>query len=406
MSDRPFPESEYEERWRRAREECRSRQLEALVVFSRGGAAPDTYADILYLANHYHPFVWSNDFPGWWIGRAHAALVLPLSEEPTLVVDVSDWRPDQVVPDDVRFDFDVPGRVGRVLEERGLDRARVGLVGGNAMHVSPYQHLIGCTPAVQWVQADDLVERLRMHKSEREQRYVRDSVAIGNRVVEAMMTTALVPGRTEAECIAAGIDIATKAGINVYDAACSSGPNSFWYSWGRLPSWTTRELERGDFFHVDTYGALNGYLYDFSRTAVCGGRDAASPEQLEVLQAATDAIDAGVAAMRPGVQAREVYHAVRGVLVDRGVAGEGLNGTIDTTPALTGSFPAHGHQIGLFWDPPWLLPDEETLIEPGMCFGIETMAGRPGVGAAKCEQNVIVTADGCDVLTTIPKAFL
>jgi Xaa-Pro aminopeptidase len=109
--------------------------------------------------------------------------------------------------------------------------------------------------------------------------------------------------------------------------------------------------------------------------------------------------------MRPGAQAKEIFHAVRNILVERGVAGDGLNGDISTTPALMASFPAHGHQIGLFWDPPWLLPDEETVITEGMCFGIELMAGRPEVGAVKCEQDVIVTADGCELLTTIPKAF-
>jgi Xaa-Pro aminopeptidase len=405
MSELPFPQTEYEERWLNARAECRRRGLEALVVFSRGGAVADSYADVLYLTNHYHPFVWSNDFPGHWIGRSHAGLVLPLDAEPTLVVDVTDWRRDQVVVDDVRFDFDVPGTVARVLAERGLERSRVGLVGGNAMLVSPYRHLMGCTPSVQWVEVDDLVERLRMFKSPREQQYVRDAVAIGNQVMQAMMETALVRGKTEAECIAAGLDIAHRAGINVYDAACSSGPHSYHYAWGRLPSWTSRALEPGDFFHVDTYGALEGYLYDFSRTAICGGEAAASGAQLELVRAATDAVDAGVAAMRPGVPAKEVFHAVRRVLEERDTVGDGLNGEISTTPALTGSFPAHGHQIGLFWDPPWLLPDEETPLDEGMCFGVELMAGKPGVGAVKCEQDVIVTGNGCEVLTTIPKAF-
>jgi Xaa-Pro aminopeptidase len=34
------------------------------------------------------------------------------------------------------------------------------------------------------------------------------------------------------------------------------------------------------------------------------------------------------------------------------------------------------------------------------------MAGKPGVGAVKLEQDVLVTANGCDLLTTIPKYFV
>jgi Xaa-Pro aminopeptidase len=399
-----FPKSEYEQRWQRARELCRQRCYDALVVFSRGGAVTDSYADVLYLVNHYHPFVFSNDYPKWWIGRAHAGVVLTMEGDPSLVVDVTDWRRDLVKTSDVQFNFDVPGTVGSVLKKRGLGRSRVGLVGGNAMTASVYRFLLESAKEVQFVNDDSLVETLRITKSPLEQQAVRDSVAIGNRVVEAMMTAALEPGRTEAECITAGLRIAMENCIAVYDAACASGPNSYHYSYGRLPSWTGRKLERGDFFHVDTYGALDGYLYDFSRTTVCGGKPTSA--QKEVLDAAVAAIDAGVATMRPGIPTKDVYHAVRNVLLERGMTGDGLGGDFSTTPALVGSFPAHGHQIGLFWDPPWILPDEEMPIKEGMAFGIELMAGKPGVGAVKLEQDVLVTANGCDLLTTIPKYFV
>jgi len=403
MTEPPFPQSEYEQRWAGARKECRARGLEALVVFSRGGAVMDSYADVLYLANHYHPFVWSNDLPNWWVGRAHAAVVMPLDAEPSLVVDVSDWRRDQVVVEDVRMAFDVPGTVADVLRERGLGHARVGLVGGNAMLASPYRRLLQAAASVEFVEVDDLVERLRMIKSDRELDLIRQSASVGCESVTAMMERALIPGTTEAEAIAAGIKVVAEAGMALYDAACASGPNSNYYAYGRLPSWTTRELEAGDFFHVDTYGTLHGYLYDFSRTCVCGGKP--TEAQREILDAAVEAVDAGLAEMRPGVPTKAVFEAVRGVLTEHGMTGEGLEGPIDTTPALVGSFPAHGHQIGLFWEPPWILPDEEAELQEGMAFGVELMAGRPDVGSVKLEQDVIVGREEVELLTPIPKYF-
>lgn len=404
MNGDRFPKSEYEDRWARVRAACKDQGYDAVVVFSRGGAVVDSYADILYLVNHYHPFVFSNDFPSWWIGRAHAGLVLTMEGDPTLVVDVTDWRRDLVKTPDVRFDFDVPGTVVKVLRERGLGNARIALAGGNAMTASVYRFLVEDAGEISFVNDDKLVETVRIRKSPLEQQAIRDAVAIGNKVMESMMTRALEPGVTEAECITAGLSVAMENCIAVYDAACASGPYSFHYSYGRLPSWTGRRLEAGDFFHVDTYGALDGYLYDFSRTTVCGGKPSA--DQQRILDAAVEAVDAGVATMRPGIPAKDVYHAVRNVLAGHGMIGEGLGGDYSHTPALCGSFPAHGHAIGLFWDPPWLLPDEEMLIEQGMAFGIELMAGLPDVGAVKCEQNVIVTDDGCELLTTIPKYFV
>jgi Xaa-Pro aminopeptidase len=51
------------------------------------------------------------------------------------------------------------------------------------------------------------------------------------------------------------------------------------------------------------------------------------------------------------------------------------------------------------------VPDEEMELQEGMAFGVELMAGRPEVGSVKLEQDVIVTGDGVELLTPIPKYF-
>jgi Xaa-Pro aminopeptidase len=132
-----------------------------------------------------------------------------------------------------------------------------------------------------------------------------------------------------------------------------------------------------------------------------GGKPTA--EQREVLDAVIDAVHAGTAIIRPGVRANELYEAVHGVLADRGMTGS-TDGDV-LVSALDVSFPAHGHSFGMGWERPWLVPDNETEIRSGMCFGIEAMAGRAGVGSAKFEQDVIVTEDGAELLTTIPTHY-
>jgi Xaa-Pro aminopeptidase len=395
------PHSEYEQRWRRVADATRARGADAAVIWSRGGATVDSYADVLYLANHYSQFPLIADIPPHWIGRAHSAMILPVTGEPTLVVDMPDWRRDLVQVEDTRFSLDLPGMVGKVLAERGLSSSTIALVGGMAMLASPYRYLLAATPNVEYIDADDLVERIRADKSPIELDLLRAAAAVGNQVVAAMIEVALVPGRTEAEAVAAAYSVAVSHGVATYDAAVASGPNSDYYAFGRLPSWTTRRLEAGDIFHVDTYGALDGYLYDFARCCVVGGHP--SPEQREVLGAVVDAVGAGVELIKPGVMASELFNAVHRVLEERGMTGQ--VGDAHFVSALTHSFPAHGHSIGMGWERPWFLPDNDTEIRPNMCFGIEAMAGRPGVGSAKFEQDVIVTEDGTELLTTIPTAY-
>jgi Xaa-Pro aminopeptidase len=398
-----IPRSEYEARWQRVQQACRDEGLDAIVAVSRGGAVPDSYADVMWLANHYNAFVYCADLPRWWVGRSHPAVVIPAQGEPTLLVDIPDWNRDLVALDDVRIVFDVPKAIADVLAEKGARGGRVGFAGGHAMLVSPYRRLLEELPGTELVPADDLMERLRAVKSQGELQLLREASEIGSRVMQAMMEAALQPGITEADAVAAGMDIAVRAPVSVYDVAVASGPHSMNYTRGRLPSWTDRVLEEGDFFHVDTYGAHEGYLYDFSRTCVVGGKP--RPEQLEVLEAAIDSVEAGVAAIAPGVKARDVCAAVRGVLEDRGMTGDGLAGDIATTPALTSAFPGHGHAIGFFWEGPWLLLDEEQEVQADTCFGIETMAGRAGLGSAKFEQNVIVTDGGVELITSTSRTF-
>jgi ectoine hydrolase len=357
----------------------------------------------MWLANHYNGFVYCGELPRWWVGRSHAVVVLPLDGEPTLLVDVADWRRDLVAVEDVRTVFDVPKAIADVLTERGVRDARVGFAGANAMLVAPYRSLLERLSGIELVPADDMLESLRAIKSPNELDLLREAGEIGSRAVQAIMETALTPGATEADAVAAGMNVTVRAPVSVYDVAVASGPHSMAYTRGRLPSWTNRVLEPGDFFHVDTYGAHEGYLYDFSRTVVVGGQP--SQDQLEVLEAAIDAVEAGIAVVGPGVKAREVCAAVRGVLEDRGMVGDGLNGDIATTPALTSVFPGHGHALGFHWEAPWLLIDEEAEVQADTCICIETMAGRAGVGSAKFEQNVIVTDDGVELITTTDKRF-
>jgi Xaa-Pro aminopeptidase len=59
-----------------------------------------------------------------------------------------------------------------------------------------------------------------------------------------------------------------------------------------------------------------------------------------------------------------------------------------------------GHGIGLSWAVPWLMPGDQTVLEPGMYVAVEMMFGKEGLGAALYEENGLVTEDGFEVLTT------
>jgi Xaa-Pro aminopeptidase len=336
------------------------------------------------------------------VGRSHSAVVLAHEREPRLIVDGPDFRRDLVTVEDVRFELNFPGAVASALRDLGLERARVGVSGLNVMSARIHRLLLEQLPGAELVDADDLVEGLRVLKSPFELQKMRVAAEIGSAVVPAIMERALSPGATEAQAVAAGYSVGIAAGVAFFDTAIASGPYSNYFTFGHLPSWSGRVLREGELFHADCYGAVEGYLFDFGRTCVVGGN--ASTEQRELLDVAVEAVEQGIAVIRPGIKASAVFDAVHAHLRNQGLAID-EPADMETASALSIGFPPHGHGMGLGWEWPWLLPTEDRELQAGMCLAVEAMPTRAGIGSTYFEQDVIVCETGAELLTTAPKRY-
>lgn len=381
------PLSEYENRWMRAQAVAKASGVEALVVWGKGGGTVDTANDLIYLANYCPVFPYAPDLPGHWAGLSHGAVIIPASGEPILITESPAIRRDVVSVQDVRSaNGFVPDKVAATLKELGLSNSRVGLVAGPWLVSSIYKRLLSAASDVQFVELDYAIEGLRTHKSAFEFELLREAAEVGNASMEAMMKSASTAGTTEADAVAAAYNVAIRRGAAMIDAACASGPHSSFYAHGMAPQWTTRKLDAGDIFHCDMYGAaVEGYTWDFSRSVVAGGKWSAA--QNEIYDGAIAAIEAGVDACKPGVTAQALYDVVLNVLQGR---------------EIYCGYPLHGHSYGIGWESPWLVPGNKTTIEAGMAIAIECMAGREDVGFVKFEHNILVHADGVELISTCP----
>lgn len=112
----------------------------------------------------------------------------------------------------------------------------------------------------------------------------------------------------------------------------------------------------------------------------------------EIYQMICDAQDAAVAALRDGVPAKEVDAAARQVIANAGYGEYFTHGT--------------GHGIGLeVHEAPRIRANSEDVLEAGMVVTIEPGVYIPGWGGIRIEDDVLVTPDGCEVLTSVPKDF-
>jgi len=395
-----IPVSEFHERRRRLASLAQESDLRAVVLWSKGGGAVDLYGPVFYLSNHYTQFPQIADRPPHWAGRGHAALVVPVEGPATLISDIPDYREDLVAVDEVRVGINVPLLTAEVMEARGLDSGRIGLVARDYMLAGAYQDLLRALPDVDWVPAESLFERIRLVKSPHEIAIIRKACEIGSKVCTTLME-AVQPGRTEAEAMAEALYVLTREGGVMYDHPVASGGHSHHYAYGRLPSWDhRRRFETGDLFHVDMYGAFEGYYYDLGRSTVAGRR--ATTEQKVLLETAIASVEASIATIRPGTTAGDVARAGFRCLKEHGFGIMATKEQFDQAgeAALNMTFPSMGHGLGMWWELPWLIPDDQTVLRPNMVLAIERAVGRAGVGAASYEDDVLVTETGCEVLTT------
>lgn len=385
-----IPAIEFEQRARRVAELGAEWGLDAVLAWARCGGTVDRYANVLYLANYYNP--WPNvvDFPPMWSGQGNAGVLVTREGERVLVTNVAEaeWRAHEVRCDSFVDDPHIHCGVARALSDRGLQRARIGLAAAESMSVGLHRLLLDATPEVRWQPADELLLRARRIKSPGEMALIREAVAAGDEMMEAMLVS-VVPGNREGDVHRAGWTAALEHGALPYDTPGSSGPLAGVFAPSALPSWSERRLEDGDLWHTDMYGVKGGYLFDFSRSTVAG---TPSPAQVEVMEACVSVVEQIIDAIRPGATFSEV-HAV-GL-----AAAAGLPRHLAGKPGEDDShaYPHFGHTIGLGWEDLWVWAGEHTAFQPGMHVAVETSVGHPDVGFAMFEQNLLVVEGGIEL---------
>jgi len=385
-----IPPAEFAERRRRAADGARRLGLDALLVGGRGGGTLDRYGDVMYLTNHYTSFPYIPDLPGSWTGRAHAFLVLPVGGRPTLVIDVP-YVDELALPRDeiVIADLVIEDTIA-ALKAAGLEGAKIGLVGGDTIPHSMFQQFAAALPKATWVNADAVLADLRSIKSPAEIAKLKAASALGSRMLDAMMDAAK-PGASHGDVVAAGLARLVPAGGMLYNSFMASGRGGDdpTYIRSSFPTWgATSRLENGQWFRIGISGVLDGYCFDLARARPIGPPTNA---QISAFEAAISVIETGIATVRPGATAGEIGRAGRAKQDALGYPFKGV-------------FSALGHGVGLGWDPPWLAPDDATVIRPNMVLCLEKTLMKDGY-LGDFEETVVVTESGCETITNARKRY-
>jgi Xaa-Pro aminopeptidase len=243
-------------------------------------------------------------------------------------------------------------------------------------------------PRVRWLSLNQAIERLRTTKDAVEIEALRQACAITDQAF-AQVLPALRPGLTERQVARLLESAMTDAGAecSAFEPVVAAGPN------GAEPHhWPTdRLIEPGDLVTVDFGARFDGYHADMTRTVAVGGPP--QSQLRDVYALVHEAQRAGRAAVRAGIDARELDAAARTVIADAGSAAHFPHGL--------------GHGVGLeIHEAPLIGYQAAGTIEARTPLTIEPGVYLPGLGGVRIEDTLVVRDGEPDLLTQSPRDLL
>jgi Xaa-Pro dipeptidase len=321
----------------------------------------------------------------WGMSERLLALVLPRAGDPIVVVpafeegrmrerlhfaaEVRAWQEDES-----------PTRiVAAALADRGIRTGRIGVEETAAFTF--FDHLRAAAPGFECVSGDPVTIACRGRKSGNELELMRLACEATFEVFRAVFAS-LKPGMSQEEIgklVEGGFSkMGLRGGALVLLGASAALPH------GTIKP---QKLKDGDVVLIDGGCTVEGYESDVTRTGIFGK----APEKVaRVYEIVRKAQDAALDAARAGRLSGTVDDAARKVITD---AGYGPDYKFFTHRL--------GHGIGLDGhEHPYLVRGSKTVLEPGMTFSNEPGIYVPGEFGMRCEDDMVIAADGPGQLLT------
>ncbi len=373
---RGFPDVEFANRTARAQELMARQGLSGLLLM--------TEAEVRYFSG-FQTLFWQSPTRPWFLfvpGEGKPVAVIPeigvTLMRQTWIEDIRSWNAPAPEDDGISL-------LSQLLLPLAQAGKHIGVMKGHEttlrMPLADYERLIAGLPGLHIEDATGLVRGLRMVKSPTEIEKLGHICAIGSK------TFAKVPGfagkkmplqevfRTfRHEALLQGADdvpyLVGGAGAGGYHDVISP------------PS--RRRLQVGDILMLDTGATWDGYFCDFDRNFAIGHADDLSRRAYDVLWRATEI---GIATARPGTTCRQLFQAMKTVIEE-----------MDNQSGEVGRL---GHGLGMqLTEWPSHAAFDETVIEENMVLTIEPSLSYGDGRIMVHEENIVVRAEGADLLTT------
>lgn len=373
------------ERLARAKEQLKAHRLGALLCFD--------FDNIRYITGT-HVGEWARN-------KMTRYVLLPDGADPILYDPAAPakkvsapWIADRVRPSVGSMRGAIPSEVGNVellareiknlLKEYGVYDRPLGMDITDIPLIRALEK-----EGVQVVDGQDAMLDARMIKTKDEIELLKIAAAMVDAAYEEIVRH-IKPGVRENELVAIANYVLYNLGSDLVECVnVVSGPRA-------VPHphvFSDRIIRPGELVFLDIMHSFNGYRTCYYRTFVCGKPTKA---QEQAYTKAWEWLKKSIEAVKPGATTADIARCWP--------AAEEF-GFKDEREAFLLQF---GHGIGLsIWEKPVISRlfslEKPFVLQEGMVFALETYCpSSDGKGGARIEEEVVVTADGCEVITKYP----
>ena len=270
-----------------------------------------------------------------------------------------------------------------------VKKAKTKRLGIEADHLTVSQHaaLVAKIDAAELITTTGLTEKLRQVKDKWEMEQIREAIHIAQRGI-GVVRSSLTVDQSERQ-----IRYLLESAMRDFGA---TGPG-FEPIVGVGPTAALPHAHAGDLLVRESpvllidWGAEthSGYRSDLTRVFITGKP---TKQMRTVYETVLKAEQKAIAAIKPGVKCKDVDAIARKIIADTGFGkyfGHGL-----------------GHGLGLdVHESTRMSPISEDVFEPGMVITVEPGIYLPGKYGVRIEDDILVTRDGHEVLSSVPREF-
>ena len=322
------------------------------------------------------------------------------NERPLMVLIPLEGEPCAIVPNLELGSFNAIGFEGEVfdwMDQSGYQSAFDAMLGqsnikrigveGQAMRVFVHHAMLAANAKLEIVDAQREIAALRLCKNTNEIAALRKAVSVSERALQSTIEQVRV-GMSEKQIESVLVQNLFSAGADEmsFDPIVAAADNS------AKPHASARadyKVKAGDTLLLDFGARVDGLCADITRTFFI---QQCNDEQRAVYETVLAANVAGCAAVQPGATAHHIDDVTTAVLEASKYS--------DRIRTKTG----HGLGRDIHEDP-YIMRGNKDVLESGMVFTIEPGLYKLNAFGIRIEDDILVTDDGCELLTSFDKSL-